>query len=49
MQTPPNSPRRNRQPEQYDDDDIPQLMPLHWPFWHMFGYWLWPDDLVGDV
>ena len=49
MQTPPNSPRLHRrfiEPED-DDDDIPELMPIHWPIYHIFGFWIWP--VVGYV
>ena len=47
MQTPPDSPRIYREPQ--NDDDVPELMPFHWPFWHLFGFWLWPIELVGYV
>ena len=43
MQTPPNSPRLNRRfimPE--NDDEIPELIPIHWPVYHIFGFWIWP-------
>ena len=47
MQTPPDSPRIYRQPQNgVADDDAPELMPIHWPFWHLFGFWLWPIELV---
>ena len=50
MQTPPNSPRLSRHfilPLNDDDDEIPELIPIHWPIYHIFGFWIWP--LVGNV
>lgn len=35
MNTPPGTPKKISEP---DDDSIPELMPMHWPWYHIFGY-----------